>query len=42
MSTGRTPPHLQQIGGSQEIGAHPNKDNGKISNGGKVVGTVSL
>ena len=42
MSTGRTLPHLQQNGGSQEIGAHPNKENGKISNGGKVVGTVYL
>ena len=36
MSTGRMhPPHLQQIGGSQENGTNHNKENGNISNGGK-------
>ena len=31
----RHPPHLQQIGGTQENGTNHNKENGKISNGGK-------
>ena len=38
----RHPPHLQQIGSSQENGTDHNKENGKISNGGRVLNTVSF